>query len=57
MADEIKYEFKTVRPVRGTDGWVISKMQKEGWELVRQAQARCAPQSTSVGRRSRSRGS
>ncbi|MBQ0991548.1 DUF4839 domain-containing protein [Micromonospora sp. H61] len=37
MADEIKYEYKTVRPVRGTDGWVISKMQKDGWKLVQQA--------------------
>ncbi|MCG5456328.1 DUF4839 domain-containing protein [Micromonospora sp. PSH03] len=37
MADEIMYEYKTVRPVRGTDGWVISKMQKDGWELVQQA--------------------
>ncbi|MEW2426894.1 DUF4839 domain-containing protein [Micromonospora sp. NPDC047644] len=36
MADEIKYEYKTVRPVRGTDGLVISKMQKDGWELVQQ---------------------
>ncbi|MFE9915513.1 DUF4839 domain-containing protein [Micromonospora sp. NPDC005553] len=36
MVDEIKYEYKTVRPVRGTDGWVISKMQKDGWELVQQ---------------------
>ncbi|WP_213012792.1 DUF4839 domain-containing protein [Paractinoplanes toevensis] len=38
MAGEIKYEFKTVRTVRGTDGLVISKMQKDGWELVDQAQ-------------------
>ncbi|MGX4688664.1 DUF4839 domain-containing protein [Streptomyces sp. JNUCC 63] len=38
MADEIKYEYKTVRTVRGTDGLVISKMQKDGWELVEQAQ-------------------
>jgi hypothetical protein len=37
MADEIKYEYKTVRTVRGTDGLVISKMQKDGWELVEQA--------------------
>ncbi|MFF3934160.1 DUF4839 domain-containing protein [Streptomyces hirsutus] len=36
MADEIKYEYKTVRTVRGTDGLVISKMQKDGWELVEQ---------------------
>ncbi|MEV6840127.1 DUF4839 domain-containing protein [Streptomyces sp. NPDC051133] len=36
MADEIRYEYKSVRTVRGTDGSVISKMQKEGWELVEQ---------------------
>ncbi|MER7910167.1 DUF4839 domain-containing protein [Streptomyces sp. NPDC096068] len=34
MADEIRYEYKTVRTVRGTDGLMISKMQKDGWELV-----------------------
>ncbi|MFI2640605.1 DUF4839 domain-containing protein [Streptomyces sp. NPDC018610] len=38
MADEIKYEYKTVRAVRGTGGLVISKMQKDGWELVEEAQ-------------------
>ncbi|MFE0273076.1 DUF4839 domain-containing protein [Streptomyces sp. NPDC058992] len=38
MADEIKYEYKTVRAVRGTDRLVISKMQNDGWELVDQAQ-------------------
>ncbi|GAA2686900.1 DUF4839 domain-containing protein [Actinoplanes palleronii] len=38
MADEIKYEYNTVRTVRGTDGLVISKMQKDGWELVEQSQ-------------------
>jgi len=38
MADEIKYEYKTVQTVRGTDGLVISKMQKDGWELADQAQ-------------------
>ncbi|WP_329017521.1 DUF4839 domain-containing protein [Streptomyces sp. NBC_01601] len=38
MADEIKYEYKTVRTVRGTHGLVISKMQKDGWELVEQTQ-------------------
>lgn len=37
MADEIKYEYKTVQSVRGTDSLVISKMQKDGWELVEQA--------------------
>ncbi|MGW2886392.1 DUF4839 domain-containing protein [Streptomyces griseoruber] len=39
MADEIKYEYKTVQTVRGTDGLVISKMEKDGWELVEQAQS------------------
>ncbi|MFA3872217.1 DUF4839 domain-containing protein [Streptomyces sp. MMCC 100] len=38
MADEIKYEYKTVQTVRGTDGLVISKMKKDGWELVDQDQ-------------------
>ncbi|MFI9804149.1 DUF4839 domain-containing protein [Streptomyces sp. NPDC052301] len=38
MADEIKYEYKTVRAVRGTDGLIISKMRKDGWELVEQVQ-------------------
>ncbi|MET7440465.1 DUF4839 domain-containing protein [Streptomyces sp. NPDC005496] len=40
MADEIKYEYKTVQTVRGTDGLVISKMQKDGWELVDQLPGR-----------------
>jgi hypothetical protein len=38
MADEIAYEYKTVQTVRGTDGLVISKMQKDGWEFVEQSQ-------------------
>ncbi|MGW3234143.1 DUF4839 domain-containing protein [Streptomyces olivaceus] len=38
MADDTKYEYKTVQTIRGTDGLVISKMQKDGWELVEQAQ-------------------
>ncbi|MEU1710279.1 DUF4839 domain-containing protein [Streptomyces sp. NPDC005706] len=37
MADEIKYEYRSVRTVRGTDGLVISKMQKDGWELLDRA--------------------
>ncbi|MDX2294344.1 MULTISPECIES: DUF4839 domain-containing protein [Streptomyces] len=40
MADEIKYEYKTVQTVRGTDSLVISKMQKDGWELVERGQGR-----------------
>lgn len=35
MADEIKYEDKTVRAVRGTSSLVTTRMQNEGWELVR----------------------
>ncbi|WP_393097425.1 DUF4839 domain-containing protein [Streptomyces sp. LN325] len=38
MADEIKYEYKTVRAVRGTNSLMISKMQKDGWELMEQTQ-------------------
>ncbi|WAX80959.1 DUF4839 domain-containing protein [Streptomyces sp. KMM 9044] len=38
MADGIKYEHKTVQTVRGTDGLVISKLEKDGWELVEQTQ-------------------
>jgi hypothetical protein len=38
--NEIKYEYKTVQTVRGTDGLVISKMQKKGWELVEQTQGK-----------------
>ncbi|MEU0673452.1 DUF4839 domain-containing protein [Streptomyces sp. NPDC006172] len=40
MADEIRYEYKAVQTVRGTDGLVISKMQKDGWELVEQIPGR-----------------
>ncbi|MEU0945550.1 DUF4839 domain-containing protein [Streptomyces canus] len=40
MADEIKYEYRTVRTVRGTDGLVISKMQKDGWDVVGQDQGK-----------------
>ncbi|GGX97919.1 DUF4839 domain-containing protein [Streptomyces fructofermentans] len=40
MVDEIKYEYKTVQTVRGTGGLVISKMQKDGWELVEQLPGR-----------------
>src|SRR5690606_5505043 len=40
MADENKYEYKVVQTVRGTHGVVISKMQKDGWELVEQLPGR-----------------
>ncbi|MEU5461867.1 DUF4839 domain-containing protein [Streptomyces althioticus] len=49
MVDEIKHEYKTVRTVRGTDGLVISKMQKDGWEVVEQSQG--AVRSTLIFRR------
>lgn len=38
MTDVIRYEHKTVQAVRGTDSLMISKMQKDGWELVGQTQ-------------------
>jgi hypothetical protein len=38
MADEIKYEYKTVRAVRGTDALMISRMQKDGRELLERSQ-------------------
>ncbi|MFG2662348.1 DUF4839 domain-containing protein [Streptomyces sp. NPDC048425] len=38
MVDEIRYEYKTVQTIRGTNSLVISKMQKDGWVLVEQAQ-------------------
>ncbi|MFJ3756985.1 DUF4839 domain-containing protein [Streptomyces sp. NPDC090080] len=34
MSDEIDYEYKTVRTVRGTSSLIISKMEKDGWEVV-----------------------
>ncbi|MGW6009221.1 DUF4839 domain-containing protein [Streptomyces sp. NPDC055210] len=40
MAEETKYEYKAVQTVRGTDGLVISKMQRDGWELVEQLPGR-----------------
>lgn len=38
MSDEIRYESKTVRTVRGTENRVISKQQQDGWELAVQEQ-------------------
>ncbi|MEU0242813.1 hypothetical protein ABZ192_00520 [Streptomyces sp. NPDC006235] len=38
MTNKIKYEYQSVRTVRGTDGLVISRMQKDGRELAEQAQ-------------------
>jgi hypothetical protein len=40
MADEMQYEYKAVQTVRGTDALVISKMQRDGWELVEQLPGR-----------------
>lgn len=39
MADKNKFEHKTVKAVRGTDGIVIAKMEKAGWEFVDQTSA------------------
>ncbi|SMF06075.1 protein of unknown function [Streptomyces sp. Amel2xC10] len=38
-ADGITYEYKTVKTVRGTDGLLIARMQKDGWELVEQSRS------------------
>ncbi|RJS47430.1 hypothetical protein [Nocardioides cavernaquae] len=40
MAGEIKYEKKTVQTVRGTEGVIVSKLAKDGWELVDQETGR-----------------
>ena len=36
--DDVEYEFKDVRAIRGTEARSVSKWQKEGWELVGQQQ-------------------
>lgn len=36
MGDRKRYQTKTVKAVRGTDGAVIEKWQARGWELVDQ---------------------
>lgn len=36
MADEVQYEFKSVRAIRGTESRSITKWEKDGWELVDQ---------------------
>lgn len=36
--DEVKYELKTVRTIRGTEGRTTAKWQKDGWEVVAQRQ-------------------
>lgn len=37
MADKpVKYQYKTVQTVRGTESLSVSKWQKQGWELVDQ---------------------
>jgi hypothetical protein len=35
--DDTQYEFKDVRPVRGTEARTIAKWQKDGWELFTQS--------------------
>lgn len=36
--DDMKYELKTVRTIRGTEARTTAKWQKDGWELVTQSQ-------------------
>lgn len=38
MADDVKYEFKVVQTVRGTEARSIAKWQQAGWEFVDQTQ-------------------
>lgn len=38
--DGISYETRTVRAIRGTESRAVSKWEKEGWEVVSQAQGR-----------------
>lgn len=35
--DDMKYELKTVRTIRGTEARTTAKWQKDGWELVTQS--------------------
>src|SRR5215203_6130566 len=40
MADgDVRYEFKSVKAMRGTEGRSIAKWQTQGWELVSQDNA------------------
>ena len=36
--DDVQYESKDVRAIRGTEARTIAKWQKDGWELVTQSQ-------------------
>ncbi|WP_066462973.1 DUF4839 domain-containing protein [Sanguibacter suarezii] len=38
MADDVKYELKTVRTIRGTEARTTAKWEKDGWEFVTQNQ-------------------
>ncbi|MGJ9402418.1 DUF4839 domain-containing protein [Arthrobacter sp. KK5.5] len=44
--DDVKYELKTVRTIRGTEARMTAKWQKDGWELVTQSQGRLQAQIT-----------
>jgi hypothetical protein len=44
--DDIGYEFKTVRTIRGTEARTTAKWQKDGWELLIQSQGRLQTQIT-----------
>lgn len=35
--EAVQYETKTVKVVRGTEAWTISKRESDGWELVSQS--------------------
>lgn len=35
--DDVQYEFKSARALRGTEARSITKWQKAGWELVNQS--------------------
>lgn len=44
--DDVKYELKTVRTIRGTEAKTTAKWQKDGWELVTQSKGRLQTQIT-----------
>lgn len=44
--DDIRYELKTVRTIRGTEARTTAKWQKDGWELLTQSQGRLQTQIT-----------
>lgn len=44
--DDIRYELKTMRTIRGTEARTTAKWQKDGWELLTQNQGRLQTQMT-----------